>query len=138
MNILAVDYGTKNIGLAWAQIGLGVVLPYGVIKAKPRSEPLNGSATGDKNLAELVKLIKKENIDKVIIGLPFGLKEKENANTKKIKKFAGDLKNLINIPVEFEDERFSSQAADRMAGGGASRDEKSAMVILQSYLDKTK
>jgi putative Holliday junction resolvase len=124
MNILAVDYGTKNIGLAWAQMGLGVVLPYGVIK--------------DKNLDELVKLIKKENIDKVIVGLPLGLKEKENANTEKIKKFASDLKNLINIPIEFEDERFSSQAADRMSGGGASRDEKSAMVILQSYLEKNK
>lgn len=124
MNILAVDYGTKNIGLAWAQIGLGVVLPYGVIK--------------DKNLAELVKLIKKENIDKVVIGLPFGLQEKENANTEKIKKFAGDLKNLIDIPIEFEDERFSSQAADRMEGGGASRDEKSAMVILQGYLERNK
>jgi len=123
MNILAIDYGTKNIGLAWTQISLGVVLPYGVIK--------------DKNLAELAALIKKENIDKVIIGLPFGLKEKENENTKKIKKFANDLKNIINISVEFEDERFSSQAADRM-GAGVSRDEKSAMVILQSYLDKLK
>lgn len=124
MNILAVDYGTKNIGLAWAQIGLGVVLPYGVIK--------------DKNLDELVKLIKKENIDKVIIGLPFGLKEKENENTKKIRKFADDLKKIINIPIEFEDERFYSQAADRMEGGGASRDEKSAMIILQGYLAKIK
>lgn len=124
MNILAVDYGTKNIGLAWAQIGLGVVLPYGVIK--------------DKNLAELAKLIKKENIEKVIIGLPFGLEKKENANTKKIQKFASDLKDLINIPIEFEDERFSSQAADRMGGGGASRDEKSAMIILQGYLARKK
>lgn len=124
MHLLAVDYGTKNIGLAWVETGLGVVLPYSVIK--------------DKNLAELVKLIKKENIDKVIIGLPFGLKEKENENTKKIKKFAADLKNLIDIPIDFEDERFSSQAADRMGNGGASRDEKSAMIILQSYLERSK
>ncbi|KKR35151.1 MAG: hypothetical protein UT67_C0003G0025 [Candidatus Magasanikbacteria bacterium GW2011_GWA2_40_10] len=122
MHLLAIDYGTKNIGLAWVETGLGVVLPYGVIK--------------DKNLAELAKLIKKENIDKVIVGLPYGLEKKENANTKKIKKFAEDLKNIINIPIEFEDERFSSQAADRMGEGGASRDEKSAMIILQSYLEK--
>jgi putative Holliday junction resolvase len=122
MNILAIDYGTKNIGLAWVETGLGVVLPYGVIK--------------DKNLAELAKLIKKENIDKVVVGLPFGLEQKENANTKKIKNFASDLKYLVSILVEFEDERFSSQAADRMGEGGASRDEKAAMIILQSYLEK--
>ena len=124
MNILAIDYGTKNIGLAWVETGLGVVLPYGVIK--------------DKNLSELAKLIKKENIDKLIVGLPFGLEKKENANTEKIKKFVSDLKELVDIPVEFEDERFSSQAADRMEGGGVSRDEKSAMVILQGYLEKKK
>ncbi len=122
MNILAIDYGTKNIGLAWVQTGLGVVLPYGVIK--------------DKNMAELVKLIKKENIHKLVVGMPYGLEKKENENTKKVKKFADDLKNLINISVDFEDERFSSQAADRMGKGGASRDEKSAMIILQSYLQK--
>ncbi len=122
MNILAIDYGTKNIGLAWVATGLGVVLPYGVIK--------------DKNLVELAKLIKKENIDKVIVGLPFGLEKKENENTKKIKKFTSDLKDLIDIPVEFEDERFSSQAADRMGEGGASRDGKAAMIILQGYLAK--
>ena len=124
MNILAVDYGTKNIGLAWVSTGLGVVLPYGVIK--------------DKNLVELAKLIKKENIDRVIVGLPFGLEKKENENTKKIRKFTSDLKGLIDIPIDFEDERFSSQAADRMGEGGASRDEKSAMIILQGYLAKNK
>jgi len=122
MNLLAIDYGTKNIGLAWVSTGLGVVLPYGIIK--------------DKNLAELAKLIKKENIDKVIVGLPFGLEKKENENTKKIRKFTSDLKDLIDIPIDFEDERFSSQAADRMGEGGVSRDEKSAMVILQGYLGK--
>lgn len=124
MNILGIDYGSKNIGLAWVQTGLAVVLPYGIIK--------------DKNLAELAELIKKEKIDKVVVGLPFGLEKKENENTKKIRKFADDLKDTIGIPIEFEDERFSSQAADRMGGGGASRDEKAAMIILQSYIARNK
>ena len=31
MNILGIDFGTKRIGLAWVQIGLDVILPFGVV-----------------------------------------------------------------------------------------------------------
>ena len=120
MNILAIDFGTKNIGLAWCDTGIGVVLPYGVVKK-----------------TELAGFIAKEKIDKVVVGLPLGLDGKENANTVRVKKFADELRAQISAPVEFFDERFSSQQADR-SEGGASRDEKSAMVILEGYLAKNK
>lgn len=120
MNVLAIDYGDKRIGLAWVQTGLDVILPYGLI-------------TG--GLKELVSLIKKEHIDKLVIGLPIGLeRSEENKNTEKVRKFADKLKKETGLPVEFVDERFSSAQADSM-GGEVSRDEKSAMVILQSYID---
>jgi len=121
MNLLAIDYGSKKIGLAWCDDALKVVLPFGIIKSQ-----------------ELVSLIKREKIDKLVVGLPLGLDGKENDNTKRVRKFVDDLKKEIKIPVDFIDERFTSAQADRMDGGlsGASRDEKSAMVILQSYLDK--
>lgn len=119
MNILGIDYGKKRIGLAWVQSGLDVVLPFGVVG----------------NLEELVELIKKENIDKVVFGMPFGLDAQENENTDRVNKFITELKQGIDLPIEFIDERFTSAQADRMEGD-ASRDEKAAMIILQSYLDK--
>lgn len=118
MNILAVDFGTKNIGLAWCDTAVNVVLPYGVT---------------DKE--KLPALIKEEKIEKVVIGLPLGLDGKEYASTARVKKFAEELKSKITVPIDFFDERFSSHAADRMAGG-ASRDEKAAMMILEGYLCK--
>lgn len=127
MNILAIDYGTKRIGLAWVNEDLGVVLPYGIIHNKN---------AGGKNL-ELIKLIKTERVQKVVIGLPLGLEGEENPNTKKIRAFAESLAKEIALPVEFVDERFSSYEADSM-GGVATRDEKSAMVILQAYLAEKK
>ena len=127
MNILAIDFGTKNIGLAWCDTGVGVVLPYGRIK----NEELRM-----KN-KELVNLIEKEKINKIVVGLPVGLDGKENANTARVKKFVEEFKAQIDVPVEFFDERFSSQQADRM-GDGVSRDEKSAMVVLEDYLEKLK
>jgi len=120
MNILAVDYGTKNIGLAWCNEALGVVLPFGLVKEK-----------------DLLSLINKEGIDKVVIGLPLGVGGSGEKNIDRVKKFTDNLQKQISIPIEFFDERFSSQEADRMEGG-VSRDEKSAMIILQSYLAKNK
>lgn len=123
MNVLAIDFGTKNIGLAWCDTGIGAVLPYGVISNKEK---------GARN-KELVDLIVGEHIDRVVIGLPLGLDGAENTNTARVKKFGEELQAQIGVPVEFFDERFSSQQADRM-GAGVSRDEKSAMVILEDYL----
>ncbi len=122
MNILAIDYGTKNIGLAWCQKELGVVLPFGNVES-------------GRWKVGLVNLIKKEKVDKVVVGLPVGLDGKENENTKKIREFVDELKKEIDVPVDFVDERFTSAQADSM-GGTVSRDEKSAMIILQSYIDK--
>ena len=113
------------MGLAWCDSDMGVVLPFGVVK---------NQESGIRN-QELADLIKNERINKVIIGLPLGMKGEENANTKRVREFGEELRAQIACPVEFFDERFSSQAADR-SEGGASRDEKSAMIILQSWLDK--
>lgn len=125
MNILALDYGKKRIGMAWIDTDLGVVLPYGVIENK---EPIASRQ-------ELVDFIDKENVQKLIVGLPIGLDGKENENTKSVRKFIEEVKKMVGIPVEFIDERFSSREADRM-GGEASRDEKAAMLILQTYLEQ--
>lgn len=121
MNILAIDYGTKNIGLAWCDTGIGAVLPFGVVK----------------NIDEVAKTVSEEKIDHIIIGLPIGIDGKENTNTARIKKFGDGLKQRVSVPVEYYDERFSSQAADRMEGG-VSRDEKSAMIILEDWLNSVK
>lgn len=123
MNILGIDYGTKRIGLAWVQSGLNVVLPFGILETKNWK-------------LEIGKLIQAEKIDRVVVGMPYGTNEAENENTARVKNFIAELKTITSIPVEMIDERFSSQAADRMGGEGASRDEKAAMIILQSYLDK--
>ena len=126
MNILAIDYGSKNIGLAWVDTALGVVLPYGRMKDQKT-----------RNKEQLVvDLIKKEKVDKIIVGLPIGLDGNENRNTIMVRGFVEELKKNVATPIEFVDERFTSQSADRMGDGGASRDEKAAMVMLEDYLEK--
>ena len=124
MRLLAIDYGTKNIGLARASSGLDLVLPFGFIENEDKKS----------GLEKLIEKIKTEKIDKIIVGLPLGLDGSENKNTERVRKFAGEVTVESGVPVEFVTEIFSSQAGDRM-GAGVSRDEKAAMIILQSYLD---
>lgn len=123
MNILGIDFGKKRIGLAWVQEGLDVVLPYGTVQNSAFS------------VQKLAKMVVEENIDTIILGLPLGLDGKENENTKRVRAFAKALEQETDIPIAFEDERFTTAEANRM-GGEASPDEKAAMLILQAYLDK--
>ncbi len=125
MNILAIDYGTKNIGLARASSGMDLVLPFGIV----------GNFDHQVAIKKLAEIIQAEKIDKIIVGLPSGLDGSENKNTVKVRNFVQDLEKEITLPVEFMTEIFSSQAGDRM-GEGVSRDEKAAMVILERYLNK--
>lgn len=125
MQILAIDFGTKNIGLAWCDTGIGAVFPFGVIKSEDRK----------KAKKELEEFIIKEHIERLVVGLPYSMDGGENKNTQRIREWVDSLDTKIKI--EFFDERFTSRQADR-SEGGATRDEKSAMVILESYLAKNK
>ena len=119
MKILSIDYGTKLIGLAKWSSDVDVILPFGVVKSTN----------------EVADLVKKEKFDKVIVGMPYSAEKVnvKNKNVVRVQKFIDQLQADINIKIEIVDERFSSQQADRMVGE-ATRDERSAMVILESYL----
>ena len=122
MNILAIDYGTKRIGLAKWSNAVNVILPISTVSS----------------IDELLVVIKENNIDKIVVGLPVSLDgNQKNDNINRVEKFVEEIKDKLKIEIDFCDERFSSQQADRM-GGGVSRDERSAMIILQSYLDSKK
>lgn len=124
MNILGIDYGTKRIGLAWLQAGLDVILPFGVVE----------NSGQEKVLSQIKKIILEEGINEIVLGLPIFVDGKDNEWTETVKNFAEELKNTVNLPVHLIDERFSSRAADRLGADGASRDEKAAMLLLESYV----
>lgn len=119
MNILGIDFGQKRLGLAWMQVGLDIILPYGIVAHEEWKNTL-------------VNLIQEEGIQKVVIGNPLGMNGEDTENTNRVRAFGEELHALTSVPVEYYDERFSSQQADAM-GGDATRDEKSAMVILEGY-----
>jgi len=124
MNILAIDYGTRRIGLAWMEQGLNLVLPYGLIDSKDI----------EVRKSKLIEIIKEGKIDILVSGLPIGIDGNyDTENAKRVRAFVDLVKETIDIPVVYVDERFSSQQADNTEGD-VSRDEKAAMIIMEQYL----
>ena len=131
VKFLAIDYGLKRIGIAIGDSKSKLALPYKIIENKNKNFVLR----------ELKNIITGEQIDKIIIGMPYELSEEteDNPMMKNIKKFADFLKNALNIKIVFEDERSTSKIADDLLSGSKNkkRDDVAASLLLQSYLDKT-
>ncbi|HRH23573.1 MAG TPA: Holliday junction resolvase RuvX [Candidatus Magasanikbacteria bacterium] len=124
MNILAIDFGTKNLGLAWVGSGVDVVLPYGCVDAKNWR-------------VELPQLVLEERIGTVLVGIPYGPDGEETKNSERVRSFIKELGVLIKVPIETIDESFTTREAQSMEGD-ASLDEKSAMLILTEYIQLKK
>lgn len=131
--ILAIDYGKKRTGLA-------VTDPLQLIA--------NGLTTVDtaKLIDFLMTYLKKEKVERIVVGLPKQMNGQESDNMKNIIPFVNRLKKLIpDIPIEFFDERFTSVLAHKaMLESGIGKkarqnkalvDEISATIILQSYME---
>ena len=121
-------------------MGLAVSDPLGII-AKPLGI-LDRQNISDL-FFELRNIVEKQDISKIVVGLPLTLKGKYSKQTCVVQNFIDQLKQVVNIPVVHIDERLSSMAAIRSlqelgikTGHEKGRiDETAAAIILQEYLD---
>ncbi len=134
--IIGIDYGRKRVGVAVSD-------PLGIF----------ASALETVQSAKIIEYLKKyaenETVVRFVVGYPVNLNGKPSEAQKDVDVFLKQLaKAFPGIPVDLEDERFTSVLAHRaMIDGGMkykdrrdknSVDKISAAIILQSYLDKNK
>lgn len=138
MNVLAIDHGSKRVGLAIGSTDSGTAAPLKLLR--------HG---GDAALIEDIKaVIKSESVDQVIVGLPFSIDGSSSAQTETVRAFAAKLEAALDVPVVMEDERFSSREIEahmNAMGGrkawkasGLDRDTAAATLFLQTFLDRLK
>ncbi len=95
---------------------------------------------------EINVVIKKENVGKIILGLPLNHAGEDTIKTGQVREFAAQLKTKISIPLEFWDESFSTVEANKALkkmgyDSKQSRtvvDKVAASIILQDYMDNNK
>lgn len=128
MRLLGIDYGTKKIGLALGDTESKIAVPLEVIYSE-----------GEEALRKLLKLIKDEGIEKIVIGMPSAVGNHPNEKQIAIVRlFIEKLKLHIDIPIEEEDESFTTAESRRLMveeGALADEDALAAMIIAQSYLN---
>jgi RNase H-fold protein (predicted Holliday junction resolvase) len=94
MNYLAIDYGTKNIGLAYTVNNIIFTLP-----------PL---VNDDQFIHNIQGIISQYSIEKIYIGLSYG------RIAKLTKKFISSLSAVIKLPIETVDEAASTIEASEI------------------------
>jgi len=130
--IMALDAGDKRIGVAV-------------------SDPLGITAQGLKVLenspqvfAEIAQLCKEYDVERVVVGLPKNMNNTLGPRADWSREFASKVADAVGLPVDMEDERLTTVAAERvMLDADLSRgkrrkvvDKMAAVLILQNYLAK--
>jgi len=129
---LAVDYGKKRLGLA-----VGQVFPQGAGVLDP----------GDKQVfAKIERIIQERGVEGIVVGMPLRSQGEEGTIAPEIRQFANALATQTELPVYFEDERFTSSEAAaylqshevKVSRASGKIDEVAAILILEQFLNRQK
>ena len=130
MRIMAIDYGSKRVGVAITDPLCTIAQP--LLTLKPRS---------DSDLIKRLKCIAEENdVGLILVGNPLSLKGEPTAMSREIARFLKKLSGQIDIEVRMWDERYTSKyVMKRMKSLGLAStkediDRVAASVILDEYL----
>jgi putative Holliday junction resolvase len=130
--ILAIDYGTKNVGVALTdeEMIFAYSLPFIRI---------------DKNtdlIEEIQKIINKNKVNLILVGMPTGLDLKPTQMGEQVKLFIAKLRNILDIEVvewnEVMTTRSAMQSTSSQKHKRKNLDSESARIILQEFLDYQK
>ena len=123
MKVIAVDYGSARTGVAVSDATGTIARPLGVVER----------AGGEAGLNRLVELIRAEEAERVVVGLPLTLRGERGAQAQETETFVEALRAAVDVPVESFDERFTTRLA-RTHGPGPD-DARAAAHLLSSYLE---
>lgn len=133
MRYLALDHGTKRIGVAVSDELKMIAQPLEFIPTEPF----------DAFLVRLKQLIAEKEVELVFIGMPRNMDGTYGPAAQKVQEFIAQLKPEISVPIKTLDERLTSAQANRVLLQGNVRradrkqkvDAMAAAILLQSYLD---
>ena len=134
--ILAVDYGTRRIGLAISDVSGTLATPLTTLTRRAGKRP---------PIARILEIAEAHDVECLVVGLPLDARGRENSWTAEVRDFGGRLGARSGLPVHLIDESYSSAEAEaRIRSIGLTRKKKedkaridagAAAIILQDWLD---
>ena len=125
MRALALDYGAARTGVAVSDATGTLTRPVGVVER----------AASEAGLDQVVALVAEHEAELVVVGLPLTLRGERGAQARETEAFVEALRARLQIPVETEDERFTTALAQQ-TGGRAPEDALAAAHLLQGWLER--
>jgi len=133
MRILALDHGTKRIGVAVSDELKMIAQPLEYVPAEPFAD----------FLARLREIICEKEVELILIGMPRNMNGSYGPAALKVQDFVAVLKDALAVPIKTLDERLTTVQAQRFLIQGNVRREKrkekvdktAAAILLQSYLE---
>jgi len=129
MKYIGIDYGTKKTGVALSDDAGTMGFPKGTYLTTPSL------------VEELITLIREQGVGEAVIGESRDFSGEENSIAEDAKAFAATLGERAGIPVHFEPETLTTQAARRFPDGtrmpgSPDVDASAAALILTSFLER--
>ena len=137
MRIMGLDVGSKTVGVAISD-------PLG-FTAKGMKIIKNDEEKGEFGLERLTELVEQYKVDQFVVGLPKNMNNTSGPRVEASQAYGDLLTERYKLPVEYQDERLTTVAAERMlieqadiSRGKRKKviDKLAAQLILQNYLDR--
>jgi putative Holliday junction resolvase len=133
MRFLAIDYGTKRVGLALSDETGTIAQPLGLLPAEPAAKLFDG----------LKATVAQRQVEAIVVGIPRNMNGTYGPAAEKTREFVAALQMVLTVPVHTWDERLTTVQAQRFLIETGMRREKrkervdqtAAAILLQSYLD---
>ena len=131
--VMALDIGTKRIGIALSDYLLMLANGHSYIQRQPE----------DKALENIQRIAKENNVQKIVVGIPYNMDGTKGSQAQDCEEFASKIKNF---EILFEDERLTSDTAEEnlrnkkidFKKDKGLVDIESACIILEQYLARQK
>jgi putative Holliday junction resolvase len=126
VKVVALDYGSARTGVAVSDPTGTLARPVGIVER----------VGTDAGLERLVELIRAEQADRVVVGLPLTLRGERGEQAVETEQFVDTLRRALDVPVEGFDERFTTDLAEQEPGSrNLPADARAAAHLLTSYLE---
>lgn len=138
MRVMGLDVGSKTVGVAVSD-------PFGWTAQGIEIIRIN-EHKGEFGFERLKELVKEYNVDRFVVGLPKNMNNSIGPRAEASMEYGEKIKELFDLPVDYQDERLTTVQAERMlveqADTSRSKrkkviDKVAAVMILQNYLDRT-
>jgi putative Holliday junction resolvase len=134
LRILAIDPGSKRVGLALSDPTATIAQALATLPAEP-------AGTLPSRIAQVART---NEAARIVVGLPRRLDGSRGPEAKAAQILANAIRKESGLPVELVDERLTTVAAERsLIAGGVRREKRrltvdrvAATLMLQAHLDR--